>query len=201
MAKEKTIKKVKEKMNLDEHQKNYLKNYIILIAIFCCCVFLTLYFCKWYEVYQEYEREIPVIRGSLVEINPEDLEHYVADTPGTIIYLCTANDDECRNFEKDFKKYINKNDITDEIIYLNLTNIDNSQFIKDFNQKYQYKMKLNGKYPAFVVFQDGEITSVLQGSKNKKITISKVQNFIELNLYEEDEEEELSQTNTNGETE
>lgn len=200
MAKEKTIKKVKEKINLDEKQKNYLKNYLILIAIFCCCIFLTLYFCKWYEVYQEYEREIPVIRGSLVEINPEDLEHYVADTPSTIIYLCTANDDECRNFEKDFKKFITKNDITDEIVYLNLTNVDNSQFISEFNQKYQYKMKLNGKYPAFVVFQDGEISSVLQGSKNKKITISKVQNFIELNLYEE-EEEELNQTNINGETE
>ena len=200
MAKEKTIKKVKEKINLDEKQKNYLKNYIILIAIFCCCIFLTLYFCKWYEVYQEYEREIPVIRGSLVEINPEDLEHYVADTPSTIIYLCTANDDECRNFEKDFKKFITKNDLTDEIVYLNLTNIDNSQFISEFNQKYQYKMKLNGKYPAFVVFQDGEISSVLQGSKNKKITISKVQKFIEINLFEE-EEEELNQTNINGETE
>jgi len=187
MAKEKN-NKIKEKINLDEHQKNYLKNYVILIAIFCCCVALTLYLCKWFEVYQEYEKEIPVIRGNLVEINPDDLEHYVLDNSDTIIYMCTANDDECRNFEKDFKKYIIKNDITDEIIYLNLTNIDGDQFVKNFNQKYKYKMKLNGKYPAFVVFQDGEITSILQESKNKKITISKVQNFLELNLYEEEEE-------------
>lgn len=196
MAKEKTIKKIKEKIDLDEHQKNYLKNYIILIAIFCCCVFLTLYFCKWYEVYQEYEREIPVIRGSLVEINPDDLEHYVADTPSTIIYLCTANDDECRIFEKDFKKLINRKGITDEIVYLNLTGVDNSKFVSEFNEKYKYKMKLNGKYPAFVLFQDGKIASVLQGSKTKKITISKLQNFLELNLIVEEEEEEVDQSNT-----
>ena len=35
----------------------------------------------------------------------DDLDHYVLDNPTTIIYMCTANDDECRNFEKDFKNY------------------------------------------------------------------------------------------------
>ncbi len=186
MAKDKTIEK--EKNNNEEKQKNYLKNYIILGVLFCCCIFLTLYFCKWYDVYQEYEKEIPVIRGSLVEINPDELEHYVVDTPSAIVYICTANDDTCRNFEKDFKKYIRKNDITDEIVYLNLTGVDQDAFVKEFNQKYKYKNKLNGKYPAFVVFQDGKISSVLQASKNKKITMTKVQNFLELYLLEEEEE-------------
>lgn len=174
---------------VEEKQKNYFKNYIILSVIFIGCIFLTLYFCKWYEVYKEYEREIPVIRGALFEITPEDLDHYVVDNSNAIIYLCTANGEDCRLFEKDFKKYIKKKGITEGIVYLNLTNVDQEEFIERFNQKYPNKHKLNGKYPAFVVFQDGKINSILQGGKNIKITISKVQNFLELNLFEEEDEE------------
>ena len=143
--------KNKGKEKMEEPQKNYVKNYVLLSILFVSCIFLTLYFCKWYEVYKEYEREIPVIRGSLSEITPEELEHYVIDNASAIIYMCMANDDECRTFEKEFKKYIQKNGITDEVIYLNLTGIDQEQFLNDFNQTYQFKIKLNGKYPAFVV--------------------------------------------------
>ena len=53
---------------------------------------------------------------------------------------------------------------------------------------FPYKNRLNGNYPAFVAFQDGKVVSILQGNSKKKITISKVQNFLELNLQEEEEE-------------
>ena len=173
----------------EEKKKNYIKNYCILIAIFCACIFLTFYFCRWYQVYKEYEREIPVIRGVLSEITPEDLEHYVVDNSSAVVYLCTANTDECRSFEKDFKKYVQKEGLAEGIIYLNLTGVYQEAFINDFNHQYPYKHKLNGKYPAFVVFEDGKVSSILQGGKNVKITISKVQNFLEINLYEEENEE------------
>lgn len=182
----------KEQKKKDETEKNYIKNYFILIALFACTCFLTLYLCKWYNVYQDYQKETPVIRGSLQEIMSEDLDHYVIDTPSVIIYMCTSNDDNCRSFEKDFKKYIGKNDdIVDSVTYLNLTNVDKKVFLDSFNRKYHNKIKLNGNYPAFVAFQDGNVVSILQGKKNKKLTISKVQNFLELNLMEEEEEEEL----------
>ncbi|MBP5678682.1 MAG: hypothetical protein J6X28_02490 [Bacilli bacterium] len=172
-----------------EPEKNYVKNSIILIVLFGVCIFLTLYFCKWYEVYKEYEKETPVIRGSLSEINKEDLDHYVVDNSDVIIYMCTATDDDCRSFEKDFKKYIRRNEITDEVVYLNLTGIDIKEFVKEFNDTYSYKVKLNGRYPAFVAFQDGKVISILQGSRNKTITISKVQSFLEIHLQEEEEED------------
>lgn len=190
MANDKKNKKDTNVIIVDNDKKSYVKNYIILIALFGSCIFLTLYFCKWYDVYKEFEREIPVIRGYLSEITPDDLDHYVIDNSSAIIYLCTANSDACRSFEKDFKKYIQKNGISDEIIYLNLTSVDQEAFVKDFNETYPYKHKLNGKYPAFVVFQDGKISSILQGGKNVKITISKVQNFLEVNTLADDEETE-----------
>ena len=173
-----------EKSNIKD--KKRFKNYIILIVIFILCWGLTLYLCEWYKVYNDYEKQTPVIRGTLSEITYEDLDHYVVDVPSVIVYICTSYDDNCRNFEKNFKKYVNKNDLNDSIVYLNITNIDKQQFINDFNNKYSYKGKLIGNYPAFVSFKDGKINSVLQATDNKKISLSKVDSFLDLNNYEEE---------------
>lgn len=173
-----------EKSNVKE--KKGLKNYIILIVIFILCWGLTLYLCEWYKVYNDYEKQTPVIRGTLSEITYDDLDHYVVDVPSVIVYICTSYDDNCRNFEKNFKKYVNKNDLNDSIVYLNITNIDKQQFINDFNNKYNYKGKLTGNYPAFVSFKDGKINSVLQTTDGRNISLSKVDSFLDLNNYEEE---------------
>lgn len=173
-----------EKSNIKD--KKRFKNYIILIVIFILCWGLTLYLCEWYKVYNDYEKQTPVIRGTLSEITYEDLDHYVVDVPSIIVYICTSYDDNCRNFEKNFKKYVNKNDLNDSIVYLNITNIDKQQFINDFNNKYNYKGKLTGNYPAFVSFKDGKINSVLQATDNKNLSLSKVDSFLDLNNYEEE---------------
>lgn len=173
-----------EKSNIKD--KKRFKNYIILIVIFILCWGLTLYLCEWYKVYNDYEKQTPVIRGTLSEITYEDLDHYVVDVPSVIVYICTSYDDNCRNFEKNFKKYVNKNDLNDSIVYLNITNIDKQQFINDFNNKYNYKGKLTGNYPAFVSFKDGKINSVLQATDNKNLSLSKVDSFLDLNSYEEE---------------
>lgn len=173
-----------EKSNIKD--KKRFKNYIILIVIFILCWGLTLYLCEWYKVYNDYEKQTPVIRGTLSEITYEDLDHYVVDVPSVIVYICTSYDDNCRNFEKNFKKYVKKNDLNDSIVYLNITNIDKQQFINDFNNKYNYKGKLTGNYPAFVSFKDGKINSVLQATDSKNLSLSKVDSFLDLNNYEEE---------------
>ncbi len=171
----------------EQKKKNYLKNYIILIIVFGLCVGFTLYLCEWYKVYNEYLKETPVIRGSVSEIGYEDLDHYVVDVPNVVIYLCTSNSDSCRSFEKNFKKYIKKNELGEEIVYLNLTGVDQEKFIEEFNNKYNYKIKLNGNFPAFVSFRDGKVDAILQGSSKKQITLSKVDDFLDVNIYDEGE--------------
>lgn len=174
-------------MGIDKNKSNKkIKNYIILVIVFILCCCFTLYLCEWYNVYSDYKKQTPVIRGTLSEINSEDLDHYVVDIPSVIVYICTSYDDNCRNFERDFKKYINKNDLHDSIVYLNISDVDQKQFADDFNNRYNYKVKLNGNYPAFVSFKDGKVDSILQSDENKKLSISKVDSFLELNMYEEE---------------
>ena len=83
---------MKNKKNLksNDEQKKGIKNYFILIAIFLVVIFITLYFCNWYNVYNEYAMETPVIRGTLFELIPDEIDHYVQENPTTILYLCTS---------------------------------------------------------------------------------------------------------------
>ena len=118
-----------KKTTPEEKQKKKVKNYIILVFVVLLFVGLVLYLCKWYKVYDEYQKDIPVIRDSLQEIVNEDLEHYILDNPSSLIYICTANDENCRDFEKKFKKLIEKDELADEIIYLNVTGIDQDNFV------------------------------------------------------------------------
>ena len=169
-------------------RSDLVKKYIILIVIFVVTGFLTLYCCKCYQVYNDYKKEIPVIRDTLSsEIMYNDLDHYIVENPNTIIYLCTSNDDNCRGFEKKFSKYVKKNEMNDVIVYLNLTGIDQESFVNEFNDKYKFKVKLTTKYPAFISFRDGEVVALLQGNENKSLTMVKVDNFLELNYLEDEE--------------
>lgn len=158
-----------------------IKNYIILALLFIAATGLTLYLCELYKVYDEYQKQTPVIRDTLSEIKYEDLEHYILDNPTTIIYMCTSSDMVCRNYEKDFKKLIESKELQEKIVYLNLSNVNQEEFVENFNQQYKYKIKLTTLYPALVVFDEGKVSNLLQGDEQKKLTIVKTKQFIELN--------------------
>lgn len=164
-----------------KEKKIAAKNYIIITLIFAATICLTLYLCSCYNVYNESQKEIPVIRGTLSEITDSDFEHYIMENQNSNIYMCTASNLKCRNFEKDFKKLLNKKNLQESFIYLNLSNTNQESFIKSFNEKYPYKIALTENYPAIVIFEDGKISNLLQKNKDEELTMSQVKQFIELN--------------------
>ena len=168
-------------MEKKELKKIPIKNYIILGIIFIIGIAIIGYSCNWYKIYDEYQRETPVIRGTLSEITSEEIDHYILDNPTTIFYMCTSQDFDCSNYEKDLKKLIESKELQNNIIYVNLSNVDINSFVENFNNTYKYKKKLTTNYPALVIFEDGEVSSILQGSNDKKLTVSKTKQFIELN--------------------
>ena len=89
----------------NQERKLTLKNYLILLLVFAITIILTLYLCKCYTVYRESIKEIPVIRGTLSEITSEELDHYIQENPNCTVYICTASNPNCRNFEEDFIKF------------------------------------------------------------------------------------------------
>lgn len=156
-----------------------LKNYLLLLLIFSLTGILVIYLCNCYNVYNESKKEIPVIRDTLFEITDKELEHYILENPTTLIYICTASDPSCRSYEEGLIKLVKKSDLKDKMVYLNLSNINQTEFVEKFNENYHYKVSLTTNYPAIVAFDEGKITSILQ-EKSKKLTIKKTKQFIEI---------------------
>ena len=165
-------------MNKSE-EKNYVKNYMILIGMFILIAGITIYMCNCYNVYHEYQKQTPVIRGYLSEITTQELDNFIQENPTSTLYLCTASNDACRNYEKKFIKIINKEELND-IIYLNIKEEEAESFPEEFNKKYQFKVSLKSNYPAFITFEDGNVRYILQGNKKEDLTISKTKQYFEL---------------------
>lgn len=162
------------------NRKKIITNYIILFVMFLVTILLSLYICDCYKVYNESKMEVPVIRDTLSEITPLELDHYIQENPTIVIYMCTASNTRCRNYEKDLIKLIKKEELSESITYLNLSGVNQEEFISSFNEKYQYKVNLNENYPAFVIFEDGKIYNILQ-EKDKQLTIQKTKQFFDIN--------------------
>lgn len=166
----------------DELKKIPVKNYVILIVAFLITFGIIIYLCNWYKVYDEYKRQTPVIRGTLSELTSlEELEHYIMENQTTVVYMCTSSDNNCRTFEKDFIKLIEKDNLQNSIVYLNLSNIDQKEFVDKFNLNYQYKISLTDNYPALVIFEDSKIINLIQGTQKEKLTLERTKQFIEIN--------------------
>lgn len=167
----------------DIKKKIPTKNYIIFIVMIILVYSLIYYLYSWYKVYYDYQKDIPVIRDSLTEITPEEANHYIQDNSNAVIYLCTANSDYCRNFEKSFKKLVTKDSLDQYITYINLNGTDTESFTEEFNNNYvrSNRKKLKNNYPAIIVFEEGKVIDILQGNEKKKITVKDVERFLDDN--------------------
>lgn len=161
-----------------EERKIPTKNYIILLIIVLVTFLLAYYLYRWYDVYSTYQNDIPVIREYLPEVTEEEMEHYIRENPTAVIYVCTAVDTNCRSFEKNFKKLVEQESLQEYITYVNLTDENKESFITRFNQNHPYKKIGLTKYPALIFFEDGEVSDILQASKDNNLTISEVNKFL-----------------------
>ena len=175
-------------MNEKSFRKVPIKNYFILGLLFIIVILLLWYFSKWYQVYRDYQNETPVIRGTLSEITAVELDHYIMENPTTIIYLCTSSDLKCRDFEKSFKNIIQKEeDLKDDIIYVNLSDENKTEFVEKFNESHPYKIKLTKNFPAIVLFEDSKITGLLQVNDGN-LNAREVRSYLHLHQIGEKEE-------------
>ena len=161
------------------------KNYIIVGIMFILFFAFLNYLYSWYKVYTDYERTIPVIGDTLLELNSNEVEHYIQENPKAVVYLCSASDNDCRSFEKTFKKLINSKSLNNYIVYVNLENEDRENFTNNFNDYYDSKKKLKNSYPAIVVFEDAEVIDIIQAKVDEKLSINHVEKFLNDNYVGE----------------
>jgi len=161
-----------------------LKNYVILAIIFLATITLVLFLKNVYEKNKEYNENTNERLKILYEIKEEDLKSYLIENRDIIIYTSYASDATLEEFENEFKKYIANEEISKEIIYLNLDKVS-SDFHKNLKDKYfndymKTKKNLILNQNNLYAIEDGKVKNMLY-EQNKKINLKDVEYFLKTN--------------------
>lgn len=163
---------MKKKKDINKEISNYVKVCFVFLAVIVLVLFLR----KWYLNSQELELNTPVLEDVVThQIKSNEIYNFINDNDTALIYMCVANDENCRKLEKGMKKLISKNSLEDIIVYLNLSDNTNvSKFYSELVNKYDYNSELK-EYPTFLYFENSKINKSLSG---KDITVKDVESFL-----------------------
>ena len=149
MTKKKEIKKISS------------KNYFMLAVIF---LISGLLFWLVVEPFRKSDKQESKLTDKLEKLSYESIDAYITERQNVIVYL-TDFCEKSNNFENEFESVALKNDIDEDIVYMNTTELapDNLTKLKNkyFNDKLKSsKVELN-VIPNLLVFQDGKIIDIL----------------------------------------
>jgi len=148
------------------------KNYIFLILICTFSIVLALYIMKWHSLYMDNNLELPILSNYVSEnLKYDEFENFIQERGKRIIYLGASNDEECREFEKEFRSIIIKYNLKEELTYLDLKE-NKDEYLQKFNTKYLTTLTL----PSLVVMEDANVLDKLE---LKDINMEIVVSFLE----------------------
>ena len=164
-----------------KNKKRSKKNYVILGVIYIVVILVVLYLASWYNTYSEYKREIPVLKDVVSFISPEEVDHYLTENPSPILYLCTASDSDCREFEENIKQDLEEKNYQ-ELTYVNLESLsDKSGFLQELLDKYGQDFSIERRVPCLIKFVDGRIVSIEDGLNGAVLTRDEALEFLDTN--------------------
>ena len=134
-----------------------VKNYIILFALVLLTVVSTFYIRSWYITNKEYYSRNSVIKDVVREINIDEIGNYTLESPKFILYVSSGGNLSIKDFENRFKKFVQKNDIIDDVIYLNVDNVDGDLYslLNDFSLNNKVSSLIVESDVSLYVFNDG----------------------------------------------
>ncbi len=145
------------------------KNYICLTLIIICTIAITYYLYLWLVAYKELDTQ-SILEQHLQVINYNDINNYVIENNDSFLYITNKNKDYSK-FENDLYNLIKKYNLFQDVLYLDISdNIKNGNFtINNFTFK---------QYPIFVLYDDGNITSIYDIKANSFDT-EKIEMYLE----------------------
>lgn len=160
------------------------KNYYLLALLLICTVALVCFLANWYLVDQQ-TKYTGVITSVLSEVKEDELSSYLVDNTNVIIYFASSKDAGLKGFEEEFKNYINKEELKDQIIYVDTSTITDSSFYKKIEEKYfdasLKKKKITLSYiPNLTIFRDGKVKSIMV-TYDDEINLDMVKEYFQKN--------------------
>ena len=151
------------------------KNYIILAVVLILTIIAVIYLFMWNRVYEKNKLQTPILDKYLLVINYNELNNYIVENKNAVIYTSVLNNVEIRNFEEKFKNIIEKNNLNNKILYLDLTKeLQDKNTIKEINKKYNNEIT---KVPSILIFKDGNLDSIYS-IQDEKYNTTKLEEYL-----------------------
>ncbi len=144
------------KKKKDEERKISSKNYVILVIILVSTVLLGFYL---FNSFKESDVNTSLMDNYIKLINYTEIKDYVTENRDVVIYSSVLKDKKIRNFEKNFRHVINKYELEDQIVYLNLTDLTLEERV-DLSNTYNLDGKTIVDVPCLLIFKDGNLIDI-----------------------------------------
>ena len=150
------------------------KNYIYLIILILCTIFLTLFLSN---LYKKETVQVSYAYENLNKITSTEFEEYLLENPDSIIYIGDKANISNNKIEKKIINKIIKLNLLEKAIYIEREDIVNS-FEKILKEKYNYKYE-EKDLPIMLLIVDGELSQKIL--INKQINVN---NVIDYGVFE-----------------
>lgn len=155
-------------------KKITIKNYVILAIIILVTVVLVFYVRSWYNTSKIYYSQNSVIKDLVSEINENEIGNYTLESQKFVLYASSGTNGNIKVFENNLKKLINKLDIEEDILYLNLDNVNVNLFNESLKNSFVLNQKVSSQISddsssTIYVFIDGKISAVLNNVNNYSV--------------------------------
>ena len=152
------------KKNNKEVKKIPAKNYVIIIIVSILVVVITLYVRSFYLNYQANNMNTSIFESkSINQINIDDIDYAVNETTDGIIFVSYNGEGMISMMEKRLYKEIEKNNLNDKILYLNITE-NKELYLKTLKNKFPIFAANIKKAPMLMYIKNGECVEVIDSS-------------------------------------
>lgn len=150
-----------------------VKNYVILAVVFLLTVGLVFYLRDWYNTTKEYYARNSVMTDVVREIKSEEIGNFTLENQKFILYVSSGQDANIKGFENDLRDLIQKMDLNDDVLYMNLDGTNSLDFYdllkNNFSANSKIKNQITDSVASMYVFTDGKITALLNNVNNYSI--------------------------------
>lgn len=139
------------------------KNYFIVIAVTILVVLLMIFVRSFYLSYKSSKLSNSIFSNKIVnQIQMDDFDFAVAEISDAILYVSYTGSNEIYSMEKRLYKEIENNNLTDKIIYLDVTKYNkNNKYIKTLRDKFPNIDNEINSAPLFIYIKDGQAVEAM----------------------------------------
>lgn len=134
------------------------RNYFIVMVVSVLIIVVVLYARTFYLNYKNNKVNVSVFNDQKInQINSDDFDFALSEISSEIIlYVSYTGSSEIRNMESKLYKEIEKKNLTDKIIYWDVTNSKNSEYIETLRKRFPEIRDQINSAPLFIYIKDGK---------------------------------------------